>query len=68
MNAIIFVVDSTDRIRMCVAKAELEEVLRNNEVGYTTACVVEREDRSLVTPDLRYDDHYREGSGEGGIK
>ena len=33
VNAIIFVVDSTDRIRMCVAKEELEEVLRNNEVS-----------------------------------
>eukprot|EP00904_Undaria_pinnatifida_P001826 jgi/Undpi1/11644/HiC_scaffold_36.g13939.m1 len=32
VHAIIFVVDSTDRVRMCVAKEELEEVLRNNEV------------------------------------
>ncbi|CAM9548811.1 unnamed protein product [Hapterophycus canaliculatus] len=32
VNAIIFVVDSTDRVRMCVAKEELEEVLRHNEV------------------------------------
>eukprot|EP00903_Cladosiphon_okamuranus_P017669 g16270.t1 len=32
VHAIIFVVDSTDRVRMCVAKEELEEVLRHNEV------------------------------------
>lgn len=31
VHAIIFVVDSTDRIRLCVAKEELDEVLRHNE-------------------------------------
>lgn len=32
VQAIIFVVDSTDRVRMCVAKEELEEVVRHKQV------------------------------------
>lgn len=32
VHAIIFVVDSTDRVRMCVAKEELEEVIKHKEV------------------------------------
>lgn len=33
VHAVIFVVDSTDRVRMCVAKEELEEVLKHNEAS-----------------------------------
>mmetsp|Transcript_11273 Transcript_11273/g.38788 ORF Transcript_11273/g.38788 Transcript_11273/m.38788 type:complete len:119 (-) Transcript_11273:305-661(-) len=32
VEAIIFVVDSSDRIRMCVAKNELEELLKHPDV------------------------------------
>mmetsp|Transcript_22913 Transcript_22913/g.23563 ORF Transcript_22913/g.23563 Transcript_22913/m.23563 type:complete len:188 (-) Transcript_22913:32-595(-) len=31
-EAIIFVIDSTDRLRMCVAKAELETLLQHNSI------------------------------------
>ena len=32
VQAIIYVVDSTDRIRMCVAKEELEQLLNHEEI------------------------------------
>lgn len=32
VDAIIFVIDSSDRIRMCVAKNELEELLRHPDL------------------------------------
>lgn len=33
VHAIIFVIDSTDRVRLCVAKEELDEVLKHKEVN-----------------------------------
>lgn len=35
VHAIIFVVDSTDRVRLCVAKEELDEVLKHKEVKHS---------------------------------
>jgi ADP-ribosylation factor-like protein 6 len=32
VNAIIFVVDSTDRLRMCVAKEELDQLLSHDDI------------------------------------
>jgi ADP-ribosylation factor-like protein 6 len=32
VHAIIFVLDSTDKIRMCVAKEELDQLLRHNDI------------------------------------
>merc|ERR1719230_773504 len=36
VQAIIFVVDSTDRIRMCVPKNELDEMLAHEDIKNTT--------------------------------
>eukprot|EP00753_Platysulcus_tardus_P020983 PLAT8548.1.p1 GENE.PLAT8548.1~~PLAT8548.1.p1 ORF type:complete len:189 (+),score=70.12 PLAT8548.1:25-591(+) len=36
ISAIIFVVDSTDRVRMCVAKDELQELLAHADIGSRT--------------------------------
>jgi hypothetical protein len=37
VQAIIYVVDSTDRIRMCVAKEELEQLLNHEEIKRSKA-------------------------------
>ncbi len=36
-QAIIYVLDSTDRLRMCVAKEELEQLLAHEEIKKTNA-------------------------------
>ncbi len=33
MQAVIYVVDSTDKVRICVVKDELEELLRRKELA-----------------------------------
>lgn len=40
VQAIIYVVDSTDRIRMCVAKEELEQLLSHEEIKKTKAPIL----------------------------
>lgn len=40
VQAIIFVVDSTDRIRMCVAKEELETLLAHPDVRAASAPIL----------------------------
>lgn len=40
VQAIIFVVDSTDRIRMCVAKEELETLLNHPEIQNSPAPIL----------------------------
>lgn len=35
VQAIIFVLDSTDRVRMCVAKEELDELLAHQDIAHT---------------------------------
>mmetsp|Transcript_21908 Transcript_21908/g.36677 ORF Transcript_21908/g.36677 Transcript_21908/m.36677 type:complete len:187 (-) Transcript_21908:973-1533(-) len=40
VEAIIFVLDSTDRLRMCVAKEELEQLLSHPEIGSSRAPIV----------------------------
>lgn len=40
VQAIIYVVDSTDRIRMCVAKEELEQLLSHEEIKRTKAPIL----------------------------
>lgn len=40
VEAIIFVLDSTDRLRMCVAKEELDQLLAHEEIKKTAAPIV----------------------------
>jgi len=40
VEAIIFVLDSTDRLRMCVAKEELDQLLNHEEIKKTAAPIV----------------------------
>lgn len=40
VEAIIFVLDSTDRLRMCVAKEELDQLLSHEEIKRTKAPIV----------------------------
>lgn len=40
VEAIIFVLDSTDRLRMCVAKEELDQLLAHEEIKKTHAPIV----------------------------
>lgn len=40
VQAIIFVLDSTDRLRMCVAKEELEHLLNHEEIKKTKAPIL----------------------------
>lgn len=40
VEAIIFVLDSTDRLRMCVAKEELDQLLNHEEIKRTKAPIV----------------------------
>ncbi len=40
VQAIIFVLDSTDRIRMCVAKEELDTLLNHPEIQHSPAPIL----------------------------
>jgi ADP-ribosylation factor-like protein 6 len=40
LQAIIFVIDSTDRLRMCVAKAELETLLQHANIRDTSIPII----------------------------
>ena len=40
VEAIIFVLDSTDRLRMCVAKEELDQLLQHEEIKKSNCPIV----------------------------
>jgi GTPase SAR1 family protein len=49
VEAIIFVLDSTDRLRMCVAREELEQLLSHAEIKRTKAPIVFFANKVLTT-------------------
>ena len=40
VQAIIYVLDSTDRLRICVAKEELEQLLNHEDIKHTNAPIL----------------------------
>ena len=48
VEAIIYVIDSTDRLRICVAREELEQLLEHTHIKETTAPILFFSNKVLI--------------------